>query len=342
MVVSRAAVSVLFLAACGGDDPAEPPEGCDFLERDDAGNDVFAMTPGTAEATGVALEAEHVFCGRVDPGHFRPAAQGPGIVDVDTFTLDVAADTSAVISLTGTGLETLALAQMIIADEAGTALAFASYDPAIEHGIELVAALAPGSYRIALGALNPADPEGTLDYRAKIATYDLAGRCADPATPAFVEANDGAASTGNDMIEVRFTGNTANATAATTDNPEPSNVTVAPGTPALLQGSLAMVDPADEYLDRDTFAVTAGDASHLIVRLAWPATGADLDFFLFGENMPDILAPSGTITSTTRNELELIPITPGTKYWLWAGAYDASMGLPLAYNATLCAESFVP
>jgi len=336
MFVVRVAVSLVILAACGSDDGSDPPEGCDFLERDDAGNDVFAMTPGTAEATGISLGEANVFCGQIDPGHFRPAAQGPGIVDVDAFTLEVAADTSAVISLTGTSLESYALAQMIIADAAGNAVALASYDPAIEHGIELVAALAPGSYRIAVGALNPADADAPLAYRAKIATYDLAGRCAEPATPTFVEANDGGEHTGNDMIEVRYVANGATATAATTDSPEPAT-----SIPALIQGSVAMVNPADEYLDRDTFAVTAGDASHLIVRLTWPGTAADLDFFLFDENLPDIEAPGGTITSNTRTELELIPITPNASYWLWVGAYDQSQGLPLEYKATLCGESFV-
>ena len=342
-MLARAAVVSLCLAACGSDDPADQiPEGCDFLERDDAGNDVFAMTPGTAEATELTLGEANVFCGQIDPGHFQPSAQGPGIVDVDAFTLEVAADTSAVISLTGESLESYALAQMIIADAAGTAIALASYDPAIEHGIQLVAALAPGSYRIAVGALNPADPTEPLAYRAKVATYDLAARCADPAAPTFVEANDGADNTGNDMIEVRYVANGATATVATTDIPEPSNVTVASGTPTLIEGSIAMVNPADEYLDRDTFSITAGDASHLLVRVAWPGTGADLDFFLFDENLPDILAPNGTVTSNTRAELELIPITPNAKYWLWVGAYDMSMGLPLAYKATLCGESFVP
>lgn len=337
MFVVRVAVSLAILAACGSDGGDDPPEGCDFLERDDAGNDVFAATPGTAEATGLALGEEHVFCGKIDPGHLRPAPQGPSIVDVDAFTLEVPAATSAVISLTGTSLESFALAQMIVADAAGNAVALASYDPAIEHGIQLVAALPPGSYQIAVGALNPADPDAPLEYRAKIATYDLASRCAEPAVPSYVEANDGGEHAGNDMIEVRYVANGATATAATTDVPEP-----APAIPATIQGSVAMVNPADEYLDRDTFAVTAGDATHLIVRLTWPGTGADLDFFLFDENRPDIEAPGGTITSNTRTELELIPITPNASYWLWVGAYDQSQGLPLDYKATLCAESFVP
>ncbi|MEJ7597889.1 MAG: hypothetical protein WKG01_08280 [Kofleriaceae bacterium] len=343
MQVRRAAVLMMFgLAACGGDDGVDLPEGCDFLEAEDATNNTLAMPAGTAEVSGLALGASTVYCGKVDPGHFEPAENGNGLVDIDAFTFSVPVNSGAVLTLTGTGLDSLVLAQGLLLDGAGDPVTLASFVPAIEHGIGLAAVLPAGEYQVAVGALNAADIAEPLAYRAKVVTYELATRCAAPATTTFVEANDGTGNTGNDMVEVRYVANAATATVATTDTPEPSNIAATPGTPALIQGSAAMSLIADEYLDRDTYAFTVADASHLVVRVEWPAVGADLDFFLFGANTPSITAPGGTLTSASPGELELIPVTANTPYWLWVGAFDDSAGLPLDYRATLCAETFEP
>lgn len=350
----------LIVAACGDDGgspvtpdapktidgpPVEPdaglPVGCDYAELNDAGNDPFAMTPGTPETSNLTLGTSSVFCGKIDNGHFVPGDMGdPGLVDADAFSFTVAAESHAVLSITGAGLETVGTVQIGILDAAGDLQGFAEF--AGTAGLNLSSALPAGTYTLVALGVAPADIAAPVDYKVKLVAYDLAARCAPPATPSFTEAGDGNQNNGNDMVEVRYQANGATATASPNDMPEATNLTIAAGTPVSIRGSSANVNPADEYMDRDTFAITAGAATHMVVNLTWPGDTADFDFFLFNENMPDLNAPGALLTSNTAPETLFVPITEAAKYWLWIGAYDGSTGQPLQYDATICGENFVP
>lgn len=359
-------VPLVAVAACGddGSTPVQPdapktidappldpdsgiPAGCDYAETNDAGNDPFAMTPGTPEASNLTLGTSSVFCGKIDNGHFVPGDMGdPGLVDADAYSFTVAADSHAVLSITGAGLETIDTVQIGILDAGGDLFGIATF--AGTSGLDLSSLLPAGTYTLVALGVAPADIAAPVDYKVKLVAYDLAARCAPPATPSFTEAGDGATHDGNDMVEVRFVANGATATASTTDMPEATNLTITAGTPVSIRGTSANVNPGnpqtgDEYMDRDTFTITAGAAtSHMLVNLTWPGTTADFDFFLFNENMPDINAPGALLTSNTAPETLFVPITEAAKYWLWIGAYDGSTGQPLDYDATICGENFVP
>jgi hypothetical protein len=49
---------------------------------------------------------------------------------------------------------------------------------------------------------------------------------------------------------------------------------------------------------------------------------------------------AATLSATQEDEFATFAVEPGTKYWLWVGAYDGSTGTPIAYSASVCGASF--
>jgi hypothetical protein len=109
-------------------------------------------------------------------------------------------------------------------------------------------------------------------------------------------------------------------------------------------GISELVDPDDDYQDRDTFAFTTGSATtQMSIRLNWAATTVDLDYRVYPETTAAPLSIVGGLDeSQSEYEFETFAVKPNTTYWLWVAAEDGSTGQPAAYGATLCGATWSP
>src|SRR5690606_7500236 len=124
-------------------------------------------------------------CGTVHTNHFNA---GQELVDADAFSFTVAADTPALLHITGTGLASSDL--VLVELRRGNSLRLAIVEG--DHGT-LSAELAAGTYTVAVAALNPTALTTPFDYAVTIVTDNPDTRC-PPATggTTYAEANDGA------------------------------------------------------------------------------------------------------------------------------------------------------
>lgn len=348
-------VSALGLCSCGKDGGGAdaglppPPPGCDYGELADEINDDIQSNVNEAETTHLALTTQAVFCGTIDNTHFDANTR---VIDVDSFKLDVAADTKVIVQLQAAGAEQLGDVEIAVF-ERGAAGTVGTGKFLGNHAV-FNATLPTGFYEVTVFAANTATPAQPIGYKVTVSVDDPATRCGKIAAAAnFTEANDGAGSINNDMVDVRYVQNgTMNRalTVATTDVPEPTAITTAAGTKYRLTGTLADVNAADEYRDRDAYLITTGaDTNQLSIRLNWPGMKADLDYMLFNENkVPEIA--DGFLISPMEDEFQTFSVQPSTNYWLWVGAFDSIDNLtpptppmlPLIYDFSICAESFTP
>ncbi|MBS1118048.1 MAG: hypothetical protein H6Q90_276 [Deltaproteobacteria bacterium] len=361
----------LVLAACGGgggsnnnspdaaplpDSQPLPPDGpvlpvgCDYAELNDASNDDLSAS-GAAEATNITFAASTVLCGKLDSTHFAPAQNvgDPGLVDIDSFAVTLAADASVLVTLAGAGAEALTEVDVVVFDDQGNAASSGVLQTS--HAV-FIADLPAGSYKFSAIASNAAATTAAIDYKIKIVTDVPATRCPQSAdTATFTEANDGGASVGNDMLDVQFNVDPNVAITAATDTPEPTGVVTAAGTKYRLSGVSGNVNAADEYTDRDTFLIETGaDTNQLTIRLNWTGTTSDHDYMVFEENTIVDIASSTNISdsSDTNPEFQTFPVKPSTRYWVWTGTYDTladnatAPTLPAPYDLSVCAESFTP
>ncbi len=302
-------------------DGPPPPPGCDWGELADIDNRV------TPETTNLAFGSQLVMCGEVDIGHANPTTTE---IDADAFGFSLQAARTIRVALAGTGLEALGRVELAIVNRFGEPITTSTFVGA--HAV-VAASLPAGSYGVAVRALG-SEPTAAVAYTATI-TADTSTCMA--ATTDYTEAGDGGG-TGNDMIDVRFTGDPAlrRVLTAAADTPEPTGITVT--TTARIAGTSADVDAADEFRDRDTYAFTTGPGiDTLTVRLDWAATTADLDVLVFPAGSVPELAGSAHIAPTGPEQITLA-VLPSTAYWVWIGSYDSSSGLPVSYDASLCAE----
>lgn len=298
-------------------DAPTPPVGCDWGELHDDTNHT------APETTPVAFGTKAVYCGQIDIGHTVSTTM---LVDADAFGFAIGADTSIRIELEGDfgplGVE------LSIVNRFGDPIRTSRFVGA--HAVT-AARLSPGGYGLAVRAIG-AEPAAAIPYKATI-TIDTSS-CHVTSAATYTES--GAA---NDMVDVRFTGDVAmrRVLTAAADAPEPDGVTFAPGTQVRFTGTSADVDAADDYRDRDAFLVVTGaGVDTLSVRLDWASTSADLDFFVFPASVPELVGASHV--STMAPEAATFAVAPSTTYWLWIGAYDTSTGLPITYDASVCAE----
>ncbi|MGE3544271.1 MAG: hypothetical protein AB7L28_10075, partial [Kofleriaceae bacterium] len=207
-------------------DGPELPEGCDFAELADATNDNILNMAGVPEATGLSFSAATTtVCGAVNTGHFDDMNQ---VVDIDTFTISVAANSRVLLTMQGAGIETLGEVNVFIDGEDSSITAPVYGNQAVANG-----SLAAGEYTITVLAFNPTAPAADVSYKVKIVPDDPDTRCATATAAAdFTEANDGANNTGNDMVDVRFSGDAATrrVLTAAVDSAEPTGLTMASGT----------------------------------------------------------------------------------------------------------------
>jgi hypothetical protein len=314
------------------------PAGCDFAELNDGGNDILAG--GSAEATNLTLAQSSTMCGTINNGHFAD-----GAVDLDTYSITLAADSSVLLSVAGTGLEAIdGVDVLIVSDDGQGNLGIEGSGIFLGDHAIANADLAAGTYQLVVLASAAADIAGPVDYKLKIAVDMPTTRCPKATAAAnFTEANDGAQSTGNDMVDVKFLADPPRAlTANAADAPEPTAITTANGMTYRFTGTSANVNAADEYMDRDTFLFKTGPMTNQIsVRLNWPGTTDDFDFLIFPADTTDDFA-SGTRVSNMEDEFATFAVLPNTDYWLWIGSYDGSTGLPVTYDATICDAPFTP
>jgi hypothetical protein len=329
---------LVVLVACGNDrvpfvaPPDTPidvalPAGCDFLEQADSTND-FTLATGEIEQTGIALQQAFMLCGKVDAGHFDSAAS---TVDVDGFELEVLATARVLITFAGdpATLASLELQRM------DTTNAVRDSGLVLGSHAAFETTLASGRHRFAVIARGTGDIAAAIDYQLAIAVDDPDARCAQStATTMYVEADDGAQSDRNDMVEVRYAPNEKLLTAATNDAPEPSGIVTAAGSPVRITGTHADVDALDEFRDRDAYLIETGAHDQLAIRVDWTGE-ADLDYFLFPEGTTADIA-RGTAVGIAAPERATFPVLPNTRYWLWIGSHDSSAALPVTYDATLC------
>lgn len=338
-------LALVVLAACGGEHNTHPgvdalpdtgapadalPPGCDYGEGHDATNDDVPPSPGAPEATGLMIGAKTTICGKFQSTHF----DGQITVDVDGYTAAVAADTDVTVRIAGTGAEAIELVGVDVYGGATFEDHVASVTFYGDHGVTSVH-LPAGTYEFEPFALNSTALTTDVAYKLVLSTDPIDTRCALLTTGGYAEANDGGASTGNDVVAFP-TANPTMLTTSTTDNPEPSAITTSPTSKNRISGSAADVATADRYEDKDTFAFATGAANELTVRLAWTGA-ADLDFYVFEAPSPDPIATAKTTTANA--ELDMISLQPNHNYWLLVAA-NPGAGLPASYSATLCGGNY--
>lgn len=308
---------------------------CDFTEAADGTNN----TTTNAEVTGLTLATRVTMCGAIHNGHFASS-----VVDADAFTFTIATDTDVVMHIFGTGID--GPEDTVIQIRQGSAfIAFGVVEGS--HGT-LSAHLPAGDYVAALASFNSADISAPISYKLTIVPDMPQQRCARLASAAdFFESNDGAGHNENDVIDYNASANTPSTlSSATTDAPEPSNVTVGVDFAEhyRITGFSANVDPADDYEDRDTFAFTTGpDTTQLSIRLNWGATTVDFDYRVYPVSTTAPLSIVGGLDeSTSEFEFETFAVKPSTTYWLWIAAENGATGQPAAYDATLCGQTWSP
>ncbi len=345
---------VLFLAglagACGDDgmstptdsqmpedsgdeiDAPPPPPGCDHSEADDDGNDDVTQN-GTPELTGLSLTAAagKVICGTVSPDHYDGS---DGTVDVDGFALQVPAG-PVLVTLSGTGLETLGEAKLGIYSGAGFTTIEAE-EPLVGSHAAVMLDLAAGAYEVALIAENGTAITAPISYKIKISVDTPATRC-----PKITGAANYTESTANnDTIQITYAGGTMiTQTASAADGPEATGINLLPGFAARISGNIAATGQTGDYKDPDTYAFTTGaGVDSLTVRLNW-AGNADLDWFLFKGGLPAVARRA--TSSSVEDEMLTVSVLPNTTYWIFTGMFKDSTA-PKPYDLSLCGATFTP
>jgi hypothetical protein len=358
---------VLILAACGGDDdddgdinfadsaptvdsdpsPDAPPsvEGCDYTEADDAGN---SMEPETTPLAVAAGAPGPVVCGAIDPA-FQVEGENPA-ADVDAYEFTVEGVEGDRIpyrivlgAAGGADLAGFGMAIYFVTDEGLQPVDGADYVNG--YGLATNGFLIPGTFLLVVAAGADPLPAAAVNYKVELGQRLPCEAAAGE--PNFVEANDGGTNRRNDMVRWSWTGDPPGTiTGPTTDNPEPTALTLAPDTAIHLRGDSAAVTSPDDYVDRDSFLVTSGaDVNEIDIRLTWPDGDVDMDVLVMiptEENpVEEISGGGGTIIGTTADELFTVRVPPGGDLWLWAGTYDdPDITLPVTYDMTVCPRNF--
>lgn len=350
---------LLALAACGDDGgsstptpdaapvdidaallPDAPvPSDCDYTEQNDLTNDDYAGG-GTPEATGITLATSATVCGSIASTHYNADEI---LADADGYQFTIAQDQDVLITLSGAGAQAIGLFALDIYGGSGFGTYIKSADFVATHGATSVR-LPAGTYELLVVALSEAALTAPVAYEIRIDADAPDTRCPALTTGGFPEAGDGTDSIGNDMITIALGSQTAisNPTTSTADVAEATGVVLAAPASQRLTGSLADVTTTDSYEDRDTFAfMTGATTDQLTVRVDWPGTTADLDFYLYEAGTDSPVTTVRTV-STTSGEFRTFAVKPGQDYWLLVGAKATSTGLPVTYAATLCGAAFVP
>jgi len=317
----------------------------DYVEMDDAGNNLFEPASGS-EATGLALQTGGP--GFSLGGCVAPEFETLGVADADFFTFNI--DGTEVVetrveltSFLGDQTDELVVALYNTTD--------ASYiDGGVfrtTHALIGNRDLAVGSYWLAVWGGLPA-VAGPITYHVEVMENPYVCPLATGA-PDYTEADESASGhRANDVVGITFGPFTVTETPAA-DSPEVTGVTAVAGASYLLEGLTAAVgSDGDEYLDRDSFTISTGpNATELHIVLNWPDGDVDMDMFLFALGDVTDIHGSATTIGTTDDEEIVAAVDPNRSYMLWVGTYDETgfggdTDLPVTYDITLCAREFTP
>lgn len=317
--------------------PDAPPDAapfpCGYTERVDRDNEA------AAEPTGLALGAAPVvICGTIHAGQFDAASS---TIDADGYRVTVPSAASLIVrfAVTAGAAAASKLSVYVFTTDDNPALLFGASTAAAvdDHGAFLIA-LPAGRYDVVARAEGAGPLAAGFDYKLQIAP-DGAARCpAVTAAPGYREAADGAGA-GNDVVEVDFDVDPAfQLTASAADAPEPTGLTIEGATAVRIAGSSANQDASDDFLDRDTYLVRTGPGTgELTLRLGWASADASLDYYVFPADGTDQVGSSVRFEGNTATErYNVVPVKPGTAYWIWIAAHDGSQGLPIAYDLSIC------
>lgn len=353
----RLASSLLVLAACGDDagtptmfDAPVAPDasidapattGCDYSEHADVTNDDFSgnVAGSVPELSGAFAGARRTICGTIDSTHYVPADE---LVDIDGFTFTTVTAVDVRIDLEAPGGEALEDLTLDVYPDATLNNVGTSAKLVGTHAV-LDVHLAAGSYELLLYAGNPAALPASLPYRVTFAVDTPAVRCPELTGAAvYTEALDTTANNhaGNDMVLIANP--SLSLTASTTDVPEHTGLTLGPTSTYLVAGSSADIAVTSGYKDRDTFEIATGPTTdELAVRLSWPGTTQDLDFFVLEKaTVPGI---GRSIEAVKQGpEMKTFGVKPSTSYWILVGNDATSGAGAVAYDLSICGATFAP
>ena len=322
------------------DTPTDAPA-CDYTEQHDTTNDYTAASGFMTEQTMIGFTTQtKTICGTMNNGHFTSSNFA---IDIDDYTFTVAQDADVLFTLTG-AFDTLPASSNVgifAVNTSTTAAAGQGYFLG-NHGV-FSSHLVAGTYEISVEAYADADATAPIPYKLKIATDNPATRCPKvTATANYTEANDTVANIGNDVISINYANTNPYAlTTATTDAPEPTALTVAAGMNYRISGGYGTHAQDDDYFDKDTYAFATGPMTNQVsIRLNWPSTNADLDYFVFPAGTVNILQNTDNV-SQMEPEFKTFAVKPNSNYWLWIGAYKTTTDTS-TYDASICAEQFTP
>jgi len=312
--------------AAGAGGAGDPFEGCDYVERDDLGNDVDANDDPSPEDTNLLLDGPITICGRLDPGHFAGDA-----ADIDRFTFHQTPDLQELIFR-------LRTEGPVGSGDVG--MQFQGTWSDLVDGKAVISQQAIGQdLRISVAALDEAIDEPIV-YRLRIDFDAQDVRCPKVTSAAsYVEAHDGASNDGNDVF---INDDDAFAfTPASSDVPESTNLSIASSAAYRLSGNSADVPLSGNYFDADTYAIHTGPTTdQLTIRLDWPDSLVDFDYLLAREGSEQLQA--GGTDEDFEREFHTFSVAPDTTYWLWVAPYLDAEGLPIDYDVSICGESFEP
>jgi hypothetical protein len=331
--------------AMGGESGAGPlvpaTQPCLYFEADDEGNDqALPATGGSAEVTGQSSDDKIEICGRVDADHYAASEQ---IVDIDTYSFDIAEPTGALISAELFGaLEADRVELVVSTSSLPNQRVRASDNNAIYWG-----KLPAGKVEVSLVVMNGEALTKPLSYMLHMRPLDVESHCkrgvVGSVTGTDQESGDGASNSGNDFIRPVIGQELQTLTPDATDNLEDAtHFGIDVGDVHLLRGSMAEVAHAGEpYTDGDAWAFDVGFVPQITIRLDWEGANTDLDMYVFesGDLRPSAIAQA---RGNTKSEALTIATDFFGEYWLWVGAFGTSVDLPMAYDITICAEHFLP
>ena len=318
-----------------------PPDAfipCNYTEQHDATNDYNLATGYQIEATALVVgSGAWRICGTVNNGHFDTNFYS---VDIDNYSIAVAADADVLVTLAGAGQNVSSLGVFVYDPVAQVTVAGGYF---LGNHAALSAHLPAGNYEMSVEAYDNGDIAASIPYVVQITQDAPTVRCgAMTGTPDYVEAHDGASNNANDMVDIDYTTWPPRSMATTSVAPEPTGIAVSNTSSYLLTGAAATTSQVGSYFDHDTFTFTAGATTNQVaVRLSWLSTTTDFDLYVLADGTTTKLS-SSTGANPGTDEFLTLALQPGGSYWIWAGASAASQNPDAAYSITICGETFNP
>lgn len=309
---------------------------CDYTEQYDATND-YDGSDYALEVTGLVFAgAPQTICGVVNNGHFDDYYYS---IDIDNYGIALGSNADVLVTLANAGGDLGEVEQLgvwVYDPVAGASVGGGYYLGT--HGAASMH-LPAGNYELSVEAYADGDIAAPVPYVVTIAPDAPATRCpAATGAPDYTEANDGSDSTLNDMIAIDYTQwPYESLDDSPAEAPEPTGLVIQPAIAYHLSGVSAAAAQTGSYFDRDTYLVASGSANQLAVRLDWPGSLVDLDYYLTFAGSSYPLAQSAH-AQLGGEEFATFAVEPNTSYWLWVGAYQSSTP-PTGYDVTVCGES---